>query len=269
MRRDAAARSGRADGTAFSVQGAGRALVLVHGVGMARAIWAPQVAELCRSHTVVTYDLLGHGESALPPERATLADYAAQLKRLLDALAIDAADVVGHSMGALVALEFALTHATRTLKVATLNAVFERTAQQRNAVEARAAALEAEGPAASVEATLRRWFGDPVPPPMREPAALAGRLLKAADPVGYARTYRLFARADRAHGDRLPGLAAPAWFMTGEHDLNSTPAMSQAMARLAPAGEARVIAGAGHMMNVTHPKPVTGALIEWLETARR
>ncbi|WP_164126001.1 alpha/beta fold hydrolase, partial [Stenotrophomonas maltophilia] len=65
------------------------------------SIWAPQVAALRDSYDVVAPDMLGHGGSSLPPADPTLADYAAQLLSLLDALRIPAAHIAGHSMGAL------------------------------------------------------------------------------------------------------------------------------------------------------------------------
>lgn len=265
MRSETPIRTGKCGPTAYSMAGQGEAVVLVHGVGMAREIWGPQAAALARTRTVISYDLLGHGESDLPPEGVTLSDYAEQLRALLADLGIGAANLVGHSMGALVVLEFALAYPSQTLRVAALNAVFQRTAEQRAGVEARAAALQVEGPAATVNQTLARWFGDPVPLSLQEPAAITARLLRTVNPRGYARTYRLFAQSDRAHAERLHGLAMPALFMTGQEDHNSSPAMSQAMALLVPHAQLRVIAQARHMMNVTHPQQVTDALSEFLD----
>ena len=262
-------RSGKAGATAYSVWGHGEPVVLVHGVGMAGEIWQPQVAELARRFQVVTYDMLGHGGSDLPPDGVRLEAYAEQLRALLDHLDVACADVVGHSMGALVALEFALEHPARTRSVAALNAVFQRSPEQRAAVEARAAALRTEGLGESVGPTLERWFGQTIPAELQAPAALTERLLRSVDPLGYARTYELFARSDRVHADRMPALTAPALFLTADGDLNSTPSMSHAMAALAPRGRAQVIEGARHMMTVTHPGAVNAALIAFLESARR
>lgn len=261
--------SGKAGATAYSVRGRGEAVVLVHGVGMDRHIWQPQVIELARRFQVVAYDMLGHGGSDLPPEGVTLDAYADQLRALLDHLDISQADVVGHSMGALVAIEFALTHPVRTRSVAALNAVFQRSPEQRAAVESRAAMLKTEGLGEVVAPTLQRWFGHPVPAELQDAAALTGRLLRSVDPVGYARTYEIFAMSDRMHADRLPALAPPALFMTADGDLNSSPSMSHAMADLAPRGRAHVIEGGRHMMTVTHPQAVNDALVGFLEGARR
>ncbi len=65
------------DDTAYSLDGpsarnaAGEAppLVFIHGVGMQRAVWAPQVAAFADSRQVVTYDTLGHGDSPMVPGR--------------------------------------------------------------------------------------------------------------------------------------------------------------------------------------------------------
>jgi pimeloyl-ACP methyl ester carboxylesterase len=276
MPRPAAAR-GEIAGTSYSVHaprsGAGRAsVVLIHGVGMNQSVWAPQIDPLtAANYQVVVYDMFGHGASALPPVKPTLDDYAAQLEQLLDSLGIGPAHVAGHSMGALVALEFALTRASRTLSVAALNAVYDRSPAQREAVMSRAATL-GDAPAdtaanAGVDATLKRWFGDPVPAHLTQATQAVRHLLLSVDPVGYARTYRLFACSDDVHVGRLASLAVPALFLTGECDLNSSPEMSHAMAAAAPFGQADVLAGARHMMNVSHPAEVSARLHAFFDQA--
>lgn len=259
-----AAVKGFAAGTAYSLQGAGAPVVLIHGVGMEQAVWAPQVAELARDHLVLTYDMLGHGGSQLPAERATLADYARQLARLLDHLKLPAANIVGHSMGALVALEFALTWPERCTRVAALNAVFMRPAAQKRAVLARAGALQDIGVQTTIDATIARWFGEPVPADLQAAAQQLAGILGRVHPLGYARTYQLFASCDAVHADRLGGLSMPALFMTGELDPNSSPAMSAAMAARAPRASLQVLPGARHMMNVTDPHQTSQFLRDFL-----
>ncbi|WP_338759694.1 alpha/beta fold hydrolase [Massilia sp. METH4] len=258
--------SGVANGTAFSVYGEGAPVVLIHGVGMAQRVWEPQIAALAVQHQVIVYDMLGHGDSKLPTEGATLADYAYQLAQLLDHLDIAEATVIGHSMGALVALEFAVLYPKRTVKVAALNAVYRRTPDQRRSVMERAHHLVETGVVATLESTIARWFGDPVPEALKESAALTRSLLSSVDLTGYARTYRLFASQDEAHVARLPSLAVPALFMTAEFDSNSTPAMSRAMAEATPGSKCVVIPGERHMMGLTAPEEVNGHLLRFIDT---
>lgn len=263
---------GEAAGTSYSVYApqsddVRETVVLIHGVGMNQSVWAPQIDALTAAYQVIVYDMLGHGESALPTPAPTLDEYASQLEALLDAMKIERAHVVGHSMGALVALEFALTRPQRTLSVAALNAVYDRTPAQREAVMSRAATLSDAPAAAGVDATLSRWFGDPVPGHLTQAAQAVRDLLLSVDPIGYARTYRLFASSDDAHVGRLAHLAVPALFLTGECDPNSSPSMSLAMADVAPYGRAEVISNERHMMNVTDPARVNERLLAFLAEA--
>ncbi|MDE3177864.1 MAG: alpha/beta fold hydrolase [Pseudomonadota bacterium] len=252
-------RLGREVEVGYNSAGRGPAVALIHGVGLQKSIWAPQIAALAGDHEVIAVDMLGHGASSRPPEAPRLADYAAAVRAVLDALDIEKADLVGHSMGALVALEFALNYPERTRSVVAMNAVFCRTSEQRAAIAARVGELDgARLPDWS--GTLMRWFGKPAPPELRPAAAHAGALLAAADPVGYARSYRLFAEGDADHGARLAELAVPALFLTGAEDPNSTPAMSAAMARLAPQGRLVVMPGMRHMMALTHADAVNREL---------
>ncbi|WP_438397297.1 alpha/beta fold hydrolase [Caballeronia sp. DA-9] len=252
-------------------------VVLIHGVGMNHSVWVRQIDALTARFQVLAYDMLGHGESVLPSANPTLADYAVQLAALLEHLRISRTHVVGHSMGALVALEFALTNPARTLSVAALNAVYDRTPAQRSAVMKRAMTLH-EIPAeagkdahknaiAGADATIARWFGEPVPAHLIQAAQDLRSLLTNVNSVGYARTYRLFASSDDAHIGRLGELCAPALFLTGEFDPNSSPAMSKAMAAATRNGQAEVISGARHMMNVTDPSPVNERLLGFLTKA--
>ena len=258
-----------ANGTSYCVGGTGPVLVLIHGVGMRKAVWAPQIAELSDRYQVVAYDMLGHGNSELPPENPTLSHYSSQLRDLLRHLDIRAAHIIGHSMGALVALDFALEYPGHVLSLVAMNAVYERSVEQSEAVMQRARHIEKTGPAGNCEATLERWFGQPVNDALRSSADSIREFLCQADVVGYARSYKLFAASDRVHSGRLAQLQCPALFMTGELDANSSPAMSRLMANIAPEGELEVLPGERHMMSVAAPNEVNRRLRSFLDKAGR
>ena len=256
------------EGTGYIRAGVGEPLLLIHGVGMNATIWEPQIDLLKNRYDVIAIDMLGHGESPLPPEDAGLANYADQAIALLDHLGLASASVVGHSMGALVALEIALRAPERVRRVISLNAVFRRPPALAKAVRERAAAMNSHDDPSAVAATISRWFGDPVPAGRAGAAATARAALESVDPQGYARTYRLFARADEAHADSLSQLSMPALFMTGSEDRNSSPAMSAAMAHLAPQGQCIVLEGERHMMTIASPEKVTRHIAAFLESDR-
>ncbi|MCA0030136.1 alpha/beta fold hydrolase [Mesorhizobium sp. B263B2A] len=256
------------DGTGFIRAGSGAPVLLIHGVGMNATIWHDQIASMQDNHDLIAIDMLGHGGSPLPPEDAGLTDFADQALRLIDHLGLASVSIVGHSMGALVALEIALHAPSRVRSLVCLNAVFRRPATLAQAVSERAAALGSHGDASAIAATLARWFGDPLPESLADAAATARAALEGVDPEGYARTYRLFARADAEHADTLARLAAPALFMTGSQDSNSTPAMSAAMARLAPHGQCLVLSRERHMMAIASPEKVSRHISAFLDTGQ-
>ena len=240
-------------------------MVLVHGVGLGSEVWGPQVAAFCATHRVIVYDTLGHGRSDLPPESASLDIYVSQLEGLLDTLDISRAVVIGHSMGAIVATAFAIAKPARVIALAALCPVYDRSAESRAAALGRAQALAKCGPGAGVEATLRRWFGDNASPRAGGKVDILRRWLADADPVGYARAYRVFVSCDEAIVGRLGALGMPALFLAAEHDSNSTPAMSRRMAAEAPHGRAVVLPNARHMVPFVSPGPVNARLRAFLE----
>lgn len=257
------------NGTAWNRCGNGPTLVLLHGVGMNKSVWAPEVNLLRENFDVLIYDMWGHGESDLPNRELNLSDYTKQLADLLTELGIDSAVVAGHSMGALIALDFAITNPDTCLGVCALNAVFNRSAEQSTAVKKRAADLAAGGVSVNLDETLDRWFGHPGMHEFPEAEALARELLLDVNPKGYEAAYSVFAESDKAHLNSLPNLSVPSLFFTADGDPNSTPKMSVAMAALAPNGSSKVLTGHRHMMTLTAPEEVSATLATFIESSNK
>ena len=236
---------------------------------MNKSVWAPEVNLLCESFDVLIYDMWGHGESDLPNRELSLKDYTQQLVDLLAELEIDSAVVAGHSMGALIALDFAINNPNTCLGVCAMNAVFDRTAEQSAAVQKRAADLAAGGVSVNLAETLERWFGQPGAHEYPEAEVLAQELLLDVNPKGYEAAYSVFAVSDKAHAQTLTTLTAPALFFTADGDPNSTPEMSLAMAALAPNGSSKVLTGHRHMMTLTAPEEVSATLATFTQSVTK
>src|SRR6185436_20177028 len=87
-------------------QGSGSTtLLFIHGTTLDHRMWRAQVAALAPTYDTISYDLRGHGRSAAPT--APFANYE-DAGALLDHLGVKRAVVIGHSAGALYALELAL-----------------------------------------------------------------------------------------------------------------------------------------------------------------
>jgi pimeloyl-ACP methyl ester carboxylesterase len=257
---DTARRSHTNNGTAYVEQGSGEPLVLIHGVGMRLEAWAPQMATLSRSHRVISVDMPGHGESRALPEGSGLQAFVEWLGLFLDDLALDRANVAGHSMGALIAGGAAATFGNRISRVALLNAVYRRDPLARTAVMERAGKIH-DGEV-DIDGPLLRWFGADAQG--SEVYRLTRRWLSSVDRAAYATAYAAFAGGDATYADGWQKVRCPALFLTGADDPNSTPAMAQAMADAAPHGYAVLIAGHRHMVNLTAPDEVNTILANWL-----
>jgi Alpha/beta hydrolase family len=86
------------NGTTYDLTGPKDApvVVLIHGLGLTRAVWQWLLPDL-KKLRVLTYDLIGHGETAPPEGDPSLKDLADQLAQLLDHLEIENAAIVGFS----------------------------------------------------------------------------------------------------------------------------------------------------------------------------
>lgn len=92
--------------------GEGPPLILLHGHSFDRTMWDPQTAALARRFRVIRYDMRGYGRSTLPTE-AMRFSHADDLVRLMDALRIARAHVVGLSLGGAVVTDMLALHPAR------------------------------------------------------------------------------------------------------------------------------------------------------------
>jgi pimeloyl-ACP methyl ester carboxylesterase len=91
----------------YEVHGAGPPLVFVHGWSCDRTYWREQVGEFAKRHRVVAIDLAGHGESRVERNDWTMSSFGADVATVIEALDLDDAVLVGHSMGGDVVVEAA------------------------------------------------------------------------------------------------------------------------------------------------------------------
>jgi pimeloyl-ACP methyl ester carboxylesterase len=103
--------------------GTGPDMIMLHGLTGNLAVWhLKMVPELRHEYRVTTYDLRGHGRSDVPATGYTTGDMAEDLRGIMDALDIERAHLVGHSLGADVSLHFALRHPDRVERLVLIEA---------------------------------------------------------------------------------------------------------------------------------------------------
>jgi pimeloyl-ACP methyl ester carboxylesterase len=237
-------------------------VVFAHGAGLDHSLFGLQSRYFgYHGRNVLALDFPAHGRSEGPP-LATIPEMAHWVMRLLDAAKLDKASVVGHSMGALVALECAARHLQRVERIALLGVAYPMKVSNaflEAARENRQDAYDMEtiwGHAPQVP-----LGGNPNPGMWMYGDTLA-RLARLAPGVLYN---DLKACHEYAGGEAAaPELQCPALFLLGQRDQMTTAKAGFAFARTVPGAQVVQIAPSGHSLMAESPDAVLDALVAFL-----
>ena len=229
-----------------------RAIVLVHGSVVTRAMWLPQLRGLSDTYRVIAPDLPGHGVLAAEP--FTFANAAAHLARLMAAEIPAPAIVVGASLGGYVALDLARQQPERVAGLVLAGA-------SRNFTGAIGVYLRLAGgvlrrgwlmPSRDrLEARVRRMF----PPALAEgaDAQLRAGLYPASLGAAFGEM------AGRDFQSLLADFPGHTLILNGEQDTGNRRA-ARRFARSSRRGTVAVIGGAGHACNLDRPDAFNAAV---------
>ncbi len=145
---------------AYDDAGAGDpALVFVHGAACNRRFWGQQLPRFSSAHRVVAVDLRGHGESDAPSGRYTVRLFAEDLASTCTQLGIDSPVVIGHSLGGLVALDFASAYPDRIAAAVVIDSPLLPGGDRAEVVRDLVAGLRGRDPDAALRGYFARLFG--------------------------------------------------------------------------------------------------------------
>jgi pimeloyl-ACP methyl ester carboxylesterase len=230
------------------------------------------------SHRVVALDLPGFGHSPLPAERISIAGYVDTLERLLDALQLDTATVVGNSMGGLIAAEFAARLPERIERLvlvspAGLSTYHEpratralpRLRRMERVVSAYGGWIAAHSDALSRQPGLRNAsFGLIVPHPDRLPGPLVAEQLRGVGKPGFIPALEAILEEDLS--PHLPQIACPTQIVWGSRDRVITVRDAERFAELIPGSHKVVYEDTGHMAMLERPVEFNTLLAELLSS---
>ena len=253
--------------TFYEDSGQGPAVVLIHGHSVDLRMWQYQAPALTDAgYRVVRYDVRGHGRSTVPAEGYTWENYSADLAGLAGSLSLEAAHLVGISMGGGIALQFALDSPHRVLSLTLVDAAlpgFTYSEEFTSRIEELVQAVQTEGPRSAFE---RLWLAHPFFDGLRRhperfaflrEMALsypAADYREGAVPPGYAPTVV----------DRLAQIAAPALILVGEQDIPDFRLIADLLAVNLPNARQLVLPGCGHVPPLEDTDAFNEALIAFL-----
>lgn len=244
----------------------GMPVVLIHGYTDSARDWVPMLPYVPKRFRLILVDIRGHGDSSKPECCYDLYDFAYDIKLLLDELHVKKADVVGHSLGSLIAQRFAETWPQRTGRVVLISSTggprpcappeprkFDFAAQIRALKEP----LEADSP------FMIAWWDSPTPvnPDFirreREDAArIPLRVWLAVLDQGLTMTDLQSA---------LPRLKAPTLLIWGSKDPIMGPEDRATLRAALPHAEVRIFDGLGHNPFWEQPRAVARVIARFLD----
>ncbi|PYO22176.1 MAG: hypothetical protein DMD85_12135 [Candidatus Rokuibacteriota bacterium] len=270
-------RGGEVDGLALNylVEGRGPAVVLVHGLGGFAESWRHNIGSLAARATVYAIDLPGFGRSAKPRAVYSLAFFARTLHAFLDGVGVTHASLVGHSLGAAVAVTYALTRPARVERLALLSGCVPGFAWRPGwrarvmATPGVGEALALCGCAALYRAAIAKCFHAPAP---EEVAFLVGceyaARTSAAARAAWLGTVRSLAAdfVDRRVDYRraIATLDLPVLLVHGRQDPAIPAAHCADAAAGFPRASARWLDACGHFPHIEHAQVVNGWLADFL-----
>jgi 3-oxoadipate enol-lactonase len=246
-------------GLFYEVSGSGHPLVFIHAFSVDRRMWEPQIVEFESRFQVIRYDLRGHGRSVAPTEPYTGHE---DLRKLLDALGISSATLVGLSAGAEVAINFAIAYPDRATGLVLAapglggyrlpplpwtRPVFEAAA----AGDAeRAAKLWAQTPIMAMRTNLEAT------------ETVTALVMDNARLWSYQRTERPLSPPAV---DRLAEIACPALVIVGEEDLPHIKDVGRLLFNRIANATLVMVPGAAHFPNLDTPDLFNDAVQDFLE----
>ena len=247
---------------AYSIEGEGPALFMVHGIGSRRSGWAQLVAALRSDFRCISYDLRGHGDSPNSGVKFGLDDLVADLEALRAKLGIEKAHVIGHSLGGMIGPAYARAHPDRVLALGLLSTAAFRTEEDSGKVRGVVAAMEQRGIAPMLDVLADRWFTDRFMQEHPERIAARKRQVIETDPAVFLNVFHIYAETEMAPW--LHEVTAPALVLTGELDPGCSPRLNRIMAETLPNAELVILDGLRHSILVEAPDRVAPPLAAFL-----
>ena len=250
----------------------GKALILIHGLGLNHDMWREQTEALVKtfkgtktpSYQVLSYDLYGHGRSSPPPEIPSLTLFSRQLKTLMQHLNLSQAIIMGFSLGGMIVRRFAMDYPDMAQAIAILHSPHDRDQAAHDKIQQRVYQAKANGPDATVEDALIRWFSDAFRASRPDIMDDVRQWVKANDRNIYPQIYQVL--VDGVKELIAPELLinCPALVMTGDEDFGNNPDMSAAIAKEIPASELHILKGLRHMAMLEDPDTFNAVLIRFI-----
>jgi pimeloyl-ACP methyl ester carboxylesterase len=248
--------------SAFSVEGEGEPLVLIHGIGASRASFAGLVPHLKADFRVISYDLRGHGVSPVPKPPYTLDDLVEDLEALRRELHIERAHFAGHSLGGMIGPAYARKYPQHVKTLGLWSTAAFRTADDSAKVKGVVAAMRSKGIPQVLETLKDRWFTPEFA--ARRPDVIERRMQQVidTDPEVFLSVFDIYAETEMAPW--LHEIRQPCQVLTGENDGGCNPRLNRQIADALPDSELVILPVLRHAILLEAADQVAPPVLDFL-----
>lgn len=249
--------------SAFSVEGSGPPLFLIHGIGASRHSWDGVVERLKSRFRCIGYDLRGHGKSPVPPTPYSLESLVEDLEALRAELGIERAHFAGHSLGGMIAPAYARRYPERVLSLGLLSTAAFRTEEDAARVCGVVAAMREKGIEPVLETLKERWFTPEFAARRPEVVERRMRQVIATDPNVFLSVFDIYAETEMSPW--LKNIAAPCLVLTGEDDGGCSPRLNRQIAAALENSELVILPSLRHAILLEAAEEVARPMLGFLE----
>ncbi len=242
-------------------------IICLHGIGGDHNGFIPQHEALSNQYRVISWNMPGYRRSQ-PLASLTFETLASAVIRLMDALQIDSAHIIGQSIGGMIAQELAISFPQRVrslILIATTSAFGGKDEKfKQQFLAARLAPIEK---GESMESLAKRFIPEIVGSRATRSTLTSAESSMAAVPVNsYKQVMECLITFNRRND--LNHIKCPVCLIAGEQDNNAPAATMQKMASKIAAAEFHCIDGAGHLTNLECPVPCNEIIKKFLTTSQ-
>ena len=248
--------------SAFSVEGEGEPLFLIHGIGASRASFAGLVPHLKGEFRCISYDLRGHGASPVPKPPYTLDDLVEDLEALRKELGIAKAHFAGHSLGGMIGPAYARKYPQHVLSLGLYSTAAFRTEDDSAKVKGVVAAMRTKGIPQVLETLKDRWFTPEFAE--RRPDVISRRMQQVidTDPDVFLSVFDIYAETEMSPW--LHEVSHPSLVLTGENDGGCNPRLNTQIAAAMPNAELVILPVLRHAILLEAADQVAPPVLDFL-----
>jgi len=227
----------------YNMDSLGIPSIFIHGVGLDNTMWLPQ-KKFFHNKRIIFYDLLNHGKSEKEYHELNFEDFIKQLNQLLEYFNIKKCNLIGFSLGSLIAQHFTSRHYDKINKLIIIGSVYKRTEEQLKKVKNRFNI--ALGGESITKDSINRWFNKEYLEKNPDVCDFFLNLLEKKKNNDFLPAYKLFVDADNFPLN-FSNFTMPTLIMTGENEIGSTPYMSKMLQKEIQNSKLYIVSKAKHM----------------------